>query len=185
MSRPRPAGLQPQEGAPSCGTVSGQDLHSHRFLCPYYAFRVEFSDTLLGKAHFLEYLPRVLAQQRGRPAWHDLGIPKAYIVPRQPQPSYHRMLVYDNHIIGRGMRIVEEESRCVLPLPVRTGPLPAASAPDSLPASGQQSAAPGPGLAALRPGGSRRVSRRFHGSKSSQSSARQRARRSAGVSATT
>ena len=109
MSRPWSAGLQPQEGSPSCGTVSGQDLHSHWCLSPHYAFCVEFSDPLFGKAHFLEYLPRVLAQQRGRPTWHDLSIPKAYVVPRQPQPSYHRMLVYDKHIIGRGVRIIEEE----------------------------------------------------------------------------
>ena len=51
----------------------------------------------------------MLAQQRGRSAWYDLGTPKAYIVPRQPQPSYHRMLMRDNHIIGRSMRIIEEE----------------------------------------------------------------------------
>ena len=84
MSRPWSAGLQTQEGSPSCGTVSGQDLHSRRFLGLHYALCIEFSNTLLGKAHFLEYLPRVLAQQWSRSAWHDQGIPKTDIVPRQP-----------------------------------------------------------------------------------------------------
>ena len=92
MSRPRPTGL-----------------HARQVLRSYYAFRIDFSDTLLSKADFSEYLPRVLTQQWGWTAWHNLGISKAYIVPRQPQPSYHRMLMYDNHIIGRSVRIVEEE----------------------------------------------------------------------------
>jgi hypothetical protein len=61
-SRPTPAGLQPQEGDLSCGTVSGQYLYSGRFFGPHHPFRVEFSDALLRKTHFLEYLPRVLAQ---------------------------------------------------------------------------------------------------------------------------
>lgn len=84
MSRPRPAGRQTQEGLPSCGTASCQDLHADRLLGPHYPFRVKLSDTLLSKAYLLEYLPRVLTQQRGRPAWHDLGMPKTDIVSRQP-----------------------------------------------------------------------------------------------------
>ena len=85
------------------------DSCSSRFLRPHYALGVEFSDTLLGITHFLEYLSCVLAQQRGRPSWYSLGIAKAYVVPCQLLSSDHRMLVYDNHIIGRSMWVVEEK----------------------------------------------------------------------------
>ena len=95
--------------ANALGVIRGQNSHSHRFLGPYYLFHIKLSDTLLAKAHYLEDLPRVLSEQRSRPAWYDLGIPKAYVVPCQPQPSDHRMLVYDHHIIGRSVRIVKED----------------------------------------------------------------------------
>src|SRR5712691_3381442 len=38
-----------------------RDSRSNQFLGPYYAFRVECGDILLGKAHFLKHLPRVFA----------------------------------------------------------------------------------------------------------------------------
>ena len=141
MSQPRPAG--------------SQDLHSHRFLGPHYAFRVELGNTLLGKAHFPEDLPRVLAQQRSRPAWHDLGVPKAYIVPGHAQLSQNGMLVCRRPCRWPRRADRRERSRCVLQRPGRTGHLPACRrARLSCQASGQRSAGPGPGPAAFRPDGS-------------------------------
>jgi hypothetical protein len=85
------------------------DSRSSRFFRPHDAFGVEFSDALLAKTHFLEYLSCVLAQQRSRPSRYNLGIAKAYVVPGQPLPSDHRMLVHDNHVIGRSVWVVEEK----------------------------------------------------------------------------
>ena len=40
------------------------------------AFVVESVDRRRRKAQFFEYLPRVLAEQRGRATWHDGSVPK-------------------------------------------------------------------------------------------------------------
>ena len=126
----------------------------------------------------------MLTQQRGRSALHDLGVTEAHIVPGHPHPSYDGMLVDGDHIIGRGVGVVEKDftvsfdswgawDACLLQARQTCG-------------QAQDGKALGEGL------GQRRLCRMAPvggsvGSRptSSQSRARQRARRSACVSATT
>src|SRR6266478_4189546 len=82
---------------------------SQWFLRLHHPLGVEVGDTWRGKARFLEYLTRVLTQQRGRSALHHLGVTESHIVPGHPHPPYDGMLVHGDHVIGRGVWVVEKD----------------------------------------------------------------------------
>lgn len=77
--------------------------------CFYHTLVVQFGNFCLGESQFLQQIPIVLAQKRRRDAFDHLGIAESDIVAGDAQLSDFGMLMRDDHIVGRGMWVVEEE----------------------------------------------------------------------------
>ena len=87
-----------------CGTA-----HDHWHLCFHHAPGIEFGNGWLGKAHFLEHLARLLTQERGRSTRHHCSVAKPHIVPGHPHQPDDGVAMCGNHIVGRGVQIIEKD----------------------------------------------------------------------------